>query len=154
MAWITKHRHETPSGGLDESLFDWSSDDPTGAIVAEHERIASDSPSTAPVRVGPVLDGALGAGREEILDGLTEQLRFDLARGHHLTARELLDSRLAQSGIGLDDALREAIAESLGDVDHERARRERAAGDAEHVAGAGEFDQVIAEAVAEEEGRP
>lgn len=83
----------------------------------------------------PVLDGALAASERDRVDGLMDQMRFDLGRGHHLEAEALLRERLKASRITLGDAEIERLAESLRDVDHARhAREEREADEARAAA--------------------
>ena len=72
----------------------------------------------------PVLDGALGARERDKLDGLMDQMRFDLGRGHHLEAEALLRERLKASRMSLSDAEVEDLVESLRDVDRARRLRE------------------------------
>ncbi|KQV24802.1 MULTISPECIES: hypothetical protein [unclassified Microcella] len=82
----------------------------------------------------PVLDGALGARERDKLDGLMDQMRFDLGRGHHLEAETLLRERLKACRMSLSDAEIADLAESLRDVD--RARRLREEREAEEAAAA------------------
>ena len=92
----------------------------------------------------PVLDGALGARERDKLDGLMDQMRFDLGRGHHLEAEALLRERLKASRMSLSDAEVEDLVESLRDVDRaRRLREEREAREARE-----------AEEAAEEAGTP
>lgn len=135
MSWLTR---KSPLAGLaqdapsavpedvdGDSVTDWSSDDPTGSIMVVHERLASASPATAPVPSGPVLEGALSATDVEKLDGLMQQMQYDLSRGHHLEAHELLAERLKASRIDLTDDQRGALVASLAPVDFARHAREK-----------------------------
>ena len=134
MAWLTKRpslaglAQDAPSAVTEDvdgdAVTDWSSDDPTGSIMVVHERIASMSPATAPVPAGPVLDGALSATDVEKLDGLMQQMQYDLSRGHHLEAHQLLAERLKASRIDLTDEQRDALVASLASVDFARHARE------------------------------
>lgn len=135
MAWLTKKRplaglaqdapNAVPEDVDGDSVTDWSSDDPTGSIMVVHERLASASPATAPVPAGPVLEGALSATDVEKLDGLMQQMRCDLSRGHHLEASVLLAERLKASRIDLTGEQRDALVADLAPVDFARHAREK-----------------------------
>lgn len=129
MAWLTKKRPpQGPAGttsGDDAFTTDWSSDDPTGEIMVVHERSATASPPTAPISAGPVLDGAVSATVIEKVDGLMQQVQYDLSIGHHLEADQLLRERLKASRIELTDEQIDALVEELAPVDYARHARER-----------------------------
>lgn len=133
MAWLMKKRAASPADpagrvdatGDDQLTTDWSSDDPTGDIMVVHERIASTSPPTAPVSAGPVLEGAVSATVVEKVDGLMQQVHYDLSVGHHLEADQLLRERLRASRIELEDAQIAALVAELAPVDYARHAREQ-----------------------------
>lgn len=129
MAWLTKKRPAPgPAGttsGDDAFTTDWSSDDPTGEIMVVHERSASASPPTAPISAGPVLDGAVSATVVDKVDGLMQQVQYDLSIGHHLEAEQLLRERLKASSIDLTDEQIDALVEELAPVDYARHAREQ-----------------------------
>jgi hypothetical protein len=144
MAWLTR---KSPLAGLaqdvpnavpedvdGDSVTDWSSDDPTGSIMVVHERLASASPASSPLPSGPVLEGALSATDAEKLDGLMQQMRYDLSRGHHREASQLLAERLKASRIELTDEQRDALVADLQAVDFARHAREKRDADADSAA--------------------
>ena len=90
-----------------------------------HERSASASPPTAPISAGPVLDGAVSATVIDKVDGLVQQVQYDLSIGHHLEADQLLRERLKASRIELTDEQIDALVEELAPVDYARHARER-----------------------------
>lgn len=73
----------------------------------------------------PVLSGAMSAGVRDKVEGLMQQMRFDLSRGHHLEAEPLLRERLKACRLTLGDAEIVRLAESLRDVDGARRLREQ-----------------------------
>lgn len=73
----------------------------------------------------PVLSGATTALHRQKVAGLMEQMRHDLRGGHHLEAEALLRERIKASRVELTEERILALAESLRDVDHARAERER-----------------------------
>lgn len=156
MAWLTKKSplaglaqdapHAVPEDVDGDAVTDWSSDDPTGSIMVVHERLASASPATAPVPAGPVLEGALSATDAEKLDGLMQQMQYDLSRGHHLEADALLAERLKASRIDLTDEQRDALVASLAPVDFARHARETR--EAEEAAEVGSGDDGTTEGTA------
>lgn len=129
MAWLTRKRPDAaPAGdgnGDDAATTDWSSDDPTGSIMVVHERIATASPPTGPVTSRPVLEGAVSATVVEKVDGLMQQVLYDLSLGHHLEADQLVRERLTASRIELEDEQIATLVEQLAPVDHARHERER-----------------------------
>ncbi|RZT59161.1 hypothetical protein EV140_1763 [Microcella alkaliphila] len=129
MAWLTRKRpdavHAPDPNGDDALTTDWSSDDPTGSIMVVHERIATSSPPTGPILAGPVLDGAVSATVIEKVDGLMQQVQYDLSIGHHLEADELLRERLKASQIELEEEQIAALVDELAPVDYARHERER-----------------------------
>ncbi len=92
----------------------------------------------------PVLAGATGAGAREKLDGLMQQMRFDLSRGHHLEAEPLLRERLKACRMTIDDVEIVRLAESLREVDG--ARRLREEREAAEAAGAATSSDAAAPA--------
>lgn len=73
----------------------------------------------------PVLSGAMSAGVRDKVEGLMQQMRFDLSRGHHLEAEPLLRERLKACRLMLGEAEIVRLAESLRDVDAARRLREQ-----------------------------
>jgi hypothetical protein len=129
MAWLTKKRPDAAPApelnGDDATTTDWSSDDPTGSIMVVHERIATSSPPTGPILAGPVLDGAVSATVIDKVNGLMQQVQYDLSMGHHLEADALLRERLTASKIELEDEQIAALVDELAPVDYARHERER-----------------------------
>ena len=80
------------------------------------------------------LDGAVSASVLEKVDGLMQQVQYDLSIGHHLEADQLLRERLKASRIDLTDEQITALVDELAPVDYARHARERLEAEEEHQA--------------------